>query len=120
LVDAQLKGTINLGNLSQAYPIKLDKPLSGILVADVTTKIRHAIGRKFKYENINNAGLCVYLTLNIPTKTENHLPFLLHGREARFGFWVLRWDTVDNFNKLKATTSTCLESNKTQHKLKLY
>jgi hypothetical protein len=37
LVDAQLKGTINLV-IYRKPPIKLDKPLSGILVADVTTK----------------------------------------------------------------------------------
>ena len=37
IVDAALKGTINLANLSKAYPIKMDKPLAGILKADVTT-----------------------------------------------------------------------------------
>ena len=31
LVDAELKGTINLANLTKAYPVKLDKPLTGIL-----------------------------------------------------------------------------------------
>jgi hypothetical protein len=56
LVDAALKGTINLGNLSKAYPIKLDKPLSGILKADVTTKFDMASVEKSHYENINNAG----------------------------------------------------------------
>lgn len=56
LVDASLKGTINLGNLSKAYPIKLDKPLSGILKADVTTKFDMASVEKSQYENIKNAG----------------------------------------------------------------
>ena len=56
LVDAALKGTINLGNLSKAYPIKLDKPLSGILKADVTTKFDMASVEKSQYQNINNAG----------------------------------------------------------------
>lgn len=37
IIDAALKGTINLANLSKAYPIKMDKPLAGILKADVTT-----------------------------------------------------------------------------------
>ncbi|MEZ0129142.1 AsmA family protein, partial [Flavobacterium sp. LBUM151] len=37
LVKAALKGTVNLANLSKAYPVKLDKPLAGILKADVTT-----------------------------------------------------------------------------------
>ncbi|RZJ28503.1 MAG: AsmA family protein, partial [Flavobacterium sp.] len=38
LVNAELNGTINLANLSKAYPIKLKKPLSGILKADVKTR----------------------------------------------------------------------------------
>jgi AsmA-like C-terminal region len=56
LVDAALKGTINLANLSKAYPIKLDKPLTGILKADVTTKFDMQSVEKNQYENINNAG----------------------------------------------------------------
>jgi len=38
LIDAALKGTINLGNVSKAYPVKLTTPLSGILKADIVTK----------------------------------------------------------------------------------
>ncbi|WP_396182890.1 AsmA-like C-terminal region-containing protein [Flavobacterium sp.] len=57
LIDATLKGTINLSNLSQAYPIKVDKPLSGILKADVTTKFDMQSVEKEQYQNIQNAGL---------------------------------------------------------------
>jgi len=56
IVNAALKGTINLGNVSKAYPIKLDKPLSGILKADVTTKFDMQSVEKSQYQNINNAG----------------------------------------------------------------
>jgi hypothetical protein len=56
IVDASLKGTINLANLSKAYPIKLDKPLSGILKADVTTKFDMVSVEKSQYQNIKNAG----------------------------------------------------------------
>lgn len=56
IVDAALKGTINLTNLSKAYPVKLDKPLSGILNADVTTKFDMQSVEKSQYQNINNAG----------------------------------------------------------------
>jgi hypothetical protein len=56
IVDAALKGTINLANLSKAYPIKLDKPLTGILKADVTTKFDMISVEKSQYENIKNAG----------------------------------------------------------------
>ncbi|AWG20289.1 AsmA family protein [Flavobacterium faecale] len=56
LVDAMLKGTINLGNLSKAYPIKLDTPLSGILKADVETKFDMESVTKSDYAKIYNAG----------------------------------------------------------------
>ncbi|MCD0468539.1 AsmA family protein [Flavobacterium sp. JAS] len=56
IVDAALKGTINLANLSKAYPIKMDKPLTGILKADVTTNFDMASVEKSQYQNIKNAG----------------------------------------------------------------
>ena len=56
LVDAALKGTINLSNLSKAYPIKLAKPLSGILKADVKTKFDMESVTKSEYQNIDNSG----------------------------------------------------------------
>lgn len=55
-VNAALKGTINLANLSKAYPIKMDKPLTGILKADVTTQFDMASVEKSQYQNIKNAG----------------------------------------------------------------
>jgi hypothetical protein len=45
-----LQGTINLANLSKAYPIKLDKPLSGILNANVITKFDMASVEKSEYQ----------------------------------------------------------------------
>ncbi|MES2410253.1 MAG: AsmA family protein, partial [Bacteroidota bacterium] len=56
LVNAALKGTINLANVSKAYPIKLDKPLSGILKADVTTEFDMQAVEKSDYAKIRNAG----------------------------------------------------------------
>ncbi len=56
LVDAQLKGTINLANVSKAYPVKLDKPLTGILKANVTTKFDMQSVEKAQYQNIQNSG----------------------------------------------------------------
>ncbi len=56
MVNAALKGTINLSNLSKAYPIKMDKPLAGILKADVTTQFDMASVEKSQYQNIKNAG----------------------------------------------------------------
>ena len=56
LVDASLKGTINLANVSKAYPVQLTTPLSGILKADVKTKFDMASIEKNQYEKIQNSG----------------------------------------------------------------
>jgi hypothetical protein len=56
LVNAELKGTVNLGNLSKAYPIKLKKPLYGLLKADVVTKFDMQSVEKSQYQNIQNSG----------------------------------------------------------------
>ncbi|WP_162127142.1 AsmA-like C-terminal region-containing protein [Flavobacterium phycosphaerae] len=56
LVNAALKGTINLANLTKAYPVKLDKPLTGVMVADVTTEFDMQSVEKSDYARIKNAG----------------------------------------------------------------
>lgn len=56
LIDAALKGTINLANVTKAYPVQLDKPLTGILKADVTTKFDMKSVETSQYQNIQNAG----------------------------------------------------------------
>ena len=56
LVDAQLKGVVNLGNVSKAYPVKLKVPLSGILTADVVTKFDMKSVETNQYEKMQNSG----------------------------------------------------------------
>lgn len=56
LVNAKLNGTINLANLSKAYPIKLDKPLTGILVANIATKFDMKSVEVGAYQNMVNQG----------------------------------------------------------------
>lgn len=56
LINADLKGTINLANVTKAYPVKLDKPLSGILKADVKTEFDMQSVEKSDYARIKNAG----------------------------------------------------------------
>jgi len=56
LVDAKLKGTINLTNFGKAYPVKLDMPLSGMLKANVETKFDMQAVEKSEYEKIQNNG----------------------------------------------------------------
>lgn len=56
LVNAQLKGIINLANVSKAYPVKTTVPLSGILNADVTTKFDMKSVETNDYEKMQNSG----------------------------------------------------------------
>ena len=56
LVDADLKGTINLENIQKAYPVQMDLDLKGILKADITTSFDMASVEKKAYERIRNAG----------------------------------------------------------------
>lgn len=56
LVDAMLKGTINLANISKAYPIKLDTPLTGILKADIKTKFDMKSVETNNYDKILASG----------------------------------------------------------------
>lgn len=55
-VDATLKGVINLANLSQAYPVSLDKKLSGILKMNVSANLDMNSVTKQQYQNIKSEG----------------------------------------------------------------
>ena len=56
LVDSHFEGTLNLGNLTKAYPVALDYPLSGIFTADVTTKFDMESIEKEQYANVDSKG----------------------------------------------------------------
>ena len=56
LINAHLKGIINLANVSHAYPIKLKVPLTGILNADVDTKFDMKSVETNQYEKMQNSG----------------------------------------------------------------
>ena len=55
-VNADLKGTLNLGNLSKAYPIQMDNTLKGILNADLQTAFTQSAIENNQYERIKNNG----------------------------------------------------------------
>jgi len=59
LVDTNLNGTINLANLTQAYPIELDQKLKGIISAKVGLNLDMLSVEQEKYENINAEGTFV-------------------------------------------------------------
>lgn len=69
LVDAKLNGTINLANLTKAYPIDLDFPLSGILTAALSTKFDMKQVEESAYDRMQNAG-----QLGLSNFTYNYQP----------------------------------------------
>ncbi|WP_298418860.1 AsmA-like C-terminal region-containing protein [uncultured Kordia sp.] len=55
-VNATIIGKLNLGNITKAYPIELNKELSGILDANLTTNFDMNSIQKEQYERIKNNG----------------------------------------------------------------
>ncbi|EKB03765.1 hypothetical protein HMPREF9711_02275 [Myroides odoratimimus CCUG 3837] len=67
LVDANFDGVINLANVSKAYPVKLDTPLTGILKAKVATNFDMNSVEKEQYQNIKNSGSVSLTGFNFST-----------------------------------------------------
>ena len=55
-VDANLDGTLNLANITKAYPVQLEKQLSGILKGKVTTSFDMNAIETNAYNRIKNTG----------------------------------------------------------------
>ncbi len=55
-VNSKLNGTLNLGNISKAYPIELEKELSGILKANINSSFDMDALENSSYERIKNEG----------------------------------------------------------------
>ena len=56
LVNATLNGTLNLANISKAYPVSLENELKGILKANLTTKFDVEAIKKNNIDRIKNSG----------------------------------------------------------------
>ena len=56
LVNANLDGTLNLNNITKAYPIELENELSGILKGNLNTAFDMEAIEKNQYERIKNNG----------------------------------------------------------------
>ncbi|CDF77842.1 outer membrane assembly protein [Formosa agariphila KMM 3901] len=56
LVNANLKGRINLGNLSQAYPFEVEQQLQGILDANIATAFDMKAIEDGRYQDTKNSG----------------------------------------------------------------
>ena len=56
LVNLDVDGTINLANISKAYPLEMEQDLNGILTADVNTSFDMNSIEKEQYENVKSSG----------------------------------------------------------------
>jgi len=65
LVNADLKGVINLENIQKAYPVKMDLDLKGILKADISTAFDMALVEKKAYERIQTQDMLLWRNLSI-------------------------------------------------------
>ncbi len=54
--DTSFKGTLNLDNLKQAYPIKFNKEITGVLQADFTTKADQKSIKNNDFDKIKTSG----------------------------------------------------------------
>ena len=94
LVDAELKGTINLANVTKAYPVKLDKPLTGILKADVKTKFDMKSVEASQYQNIQNSGIVSLTGFNYEGP-EMAKPFKINQAAVAFNPSQIRLNQFD-------------------------
>src|SRR5690606_15092160 len=91
-VNAALKGTINLGNLSKAYPIKLDMAFSGVLNADVRTQFDIKAMNDKAYERMNNSGTMTLTGFNY--KAHESQPIAINRAKINFNMQRIRLDDL--------------------------
>ncbi|MBC2838889.1 AsmA-like C-terminal region-containing protein [Robiginitalea sp. SC105] len=66
-VDAAVKGTVNLANLNQAYPVDMAPGLSGLLRADIQTAFDMASVENKRYQDTRTSGTLQVSNLNLQT-----------------------------------------------------
>lgn len=94
LINAELKGIVNLKNVSKAYPIKLEKPLTGILKANVVTRFDMKSVEASKYQNIQNSGTITVTDFNYESK-EMAKPFKIKQAAIAFNPKEIRLNKFD-------------------------
>lgn len=94
LINAEIKGIVNLANVAQAYPIKLEKPLTGILKADVVTRFDMKSVEASQYQNIQNTGNITVTDFNYESK-EMAKPFKIKQAAIAFNPKDIRLNKFD-------------------------
>ncbi len=56
LVDMAVNGTVNLANLSRAYPLELEQDLNGIVTANLSTSFDMNSVENEQYQNVKSSG----------------------------------------------------------------
>jgi hypothetical protein len=94
LINAEIKGIVNLANVAKAYPVKLEKPLTGILKADVVTRFDMKSVEESKYQNIQNSGTITVTDFNYESD-EMAKPFKIKQAAIAFTATVIRLNKFD-------------------------
>lgn len=98
-VEASFNGAMNLGNLSQAYPLELEEKIEGILKFNLNTAFTQKAIDEERYQEIKNSG---WLAIQDMTVSTEMLPHPVTIKNAYLTF------TPKNFilEKFEATTAT--------------
>ena len=102
-VQFSAKGTVNLENISKVYPIDLDKNISGILNANISTSFDMESVEKGNYQQIKNNG-----NLNLKG-------FTYSGDELANAFIIDKTSVTFNPNHIKLTAFEAKTGNSDLH-----
>ncbi|OGS70372.1 MAG: hypothetical protein A3F91_07845 [Flavobacteria bacterium RIFCSPLOWO2_12_FULL_35_11] len=94
LINAEIKGIVNLENVAKAYPVKLEKPLTGILKADVVTRFDMKSVEESRYQNIQNSGTITVTDFNYESE-EMAKPFKIKQAAIAFNPTAIRLNKFD-------------------------
>lgn len=94
LINAEIKGVVNLANVAKAYPVKLEKPLTGILKADVVTRFDMKSVEASQYQNIQNSGTITVTDFNYESE-EMAKPFKIKQAAIAFNPKDIRLNKFD-------------------------
>ncbi len=97
IVDMVLKGTLNLQNLNQAYPLDLEEKLNGIVAADIKTHFDMQSLEKEQYQNVRSSGTA---SISGFTYTSAEMPSELKISKANVSF---NPETI-SLDQMQATT----------------
>lgn len=73
LVDMTMKGTLNLANIEQVLPVKMEQKLSGIFKADITANFDMESVDKEQYQKIDARGTTSLTNFNYDAGFKNEL-----------------------------------------------